>query len=153
MESCNVAMGCLQVTTVPLQRTTYHRSSGPITTLLTTLNVVHNLTKTNTTTNNPKNDSVGDVAMDSSWIRWVTPASLVLMVSLVKNVTHPVYTLAMEGTVISFVIVQRNFVMYQWDVCELQLFHYIRPPITGALDHVPYWQQWQSSTKQIWTWL
>lgn len=45
------------VTTVPLQKTTYHRSSGLITTLLTTLKVVHNVTDKNTDTNYPIDNS------------------------------------------------------------------------------------------------
>lgn len=45
------------VTTVSQQKTTYHRSSGLITTLLTTLKVVHNVTDKNTNTNHPINNS------------------------------------------------------------------------------------------------
>lgn len=45
------------VTTVPLQKITYHRSSGLITTLLTTLKVVHNVTDKNTNTNHPIDNS------------------------------------------------------------------------------------------------
>lgn len=45
------------VTTVPLQKTTYYQSSGLITSLLTTLKVVHNETNNNTEANYPKNVS------------------------------------------------------------------------------------------------
>lgn len=45
------------VTTVQLQKITYHRSSGLITALLSTLKVVHNVTDKNTNKIHPINNS------------------------------------------------------------------------------------------------